>query len=193
MKLRKNAFTLLEILVVMAILAILLFMMVRVISAFRRNVEVQQASEQIVAGINQTKNFSVNNILPDDVTLRTDSIYAYKLTPSAENDNIVRTICGQSVISSSWECSPSASISDSEQYLVSDYVDNIVLTTEGCQSMLLVNLVSDWKIEDENIDGNFRDDIACSIKLSHKNDDRVYRTFVFDGKLNTFEFKYANH
>ena len=56
-------------------------MLVRVMANFRRTVELQQASDLIISSINETKNFSANNVLPDGLIRDDKNIYAYRLVP----------------------------------------------------------------------------------------------------------------
>jgi len=185
-KSHKTAFTLLEILVVLAIISTLLYMIVQSMSNFRRSVELQQASDQIASSINETKNFASNNILPDDVVVENDKIYGYRLTPNAENNNIVREVCSKVVDSPTWDCS----ISSRKDYLIADFLQNVIIVPQGCINILLINMTNDWLYE---VDGSgFLDTGLCHLELSHKQDIRIFRTFVFDAKNNTFVMKYED-
>lgn len=181
MKSIKRGFTLLEILVVMAIIAVLLYMLVRVMANFRRTVELQQASDLIVSSINETKNYSANNILPDQVIIDKDSIYAYRLLPTT--NNIERKVC-EKYMSAGWNCDISI-----KKDLFLDMGDKIVLTPEGCDSILLINLTSDWQV---GTYGTYVDTSSCVIKMSHRDDSDVFRKFIFDSTKNTFEVEYGN-
>ncbi len=188
-KSHKTAFTLLEILVVLAIISVLLYMIVQGMSNFRRSVELQQASDRIVSAINETKNFASNNILPDDVVIEDNKIYGYRLTPNVENNNIVREVCSKVVGSLTWDCS----ISSKKDDLVtggSVQLQNIIITPQGCTSALLVNMTNDWLYED--INSGFVDQNYCVFELSHKQDMRIFRTFIFDAETNTFVMKYED-
>jgi len=182
MKTYKTAFTLLEILVVMAIIAVLLYMLIQVMAVFRRNVELQQASDQIISGINQTKNFATNNVLPNDITIENETIYAYKLTP--EGNNLTRRVCKKTGSVTIWDCS----LTLEAESLLANYVQNVVLHPVGCDSLLLINLVNDWQI----INSDIYSDGECKLELSHEQDNRVFRTFVFNGSKNTFEVQYGS-
>lgn len=176
----KRGYTLLEILVVMAIIAILLSMLVSVMADFRRTVELQQASDFIASSINETKNYAANNILPDQVIIDKDSIYAYQILPTS--NNLERRIC-EKYRSSSWDCTISGKI---DMFL--DMDDKIVLNPVGCDSILLINLTSDWQVGTYGTYG----DNSCVIEMSHRDDSDIFRKFVFDGKNNTFEIEYGS-
>lgn len=187
----KTAFTLLEILVVLAIISTLLYMIVQAMSNFRRSVELQQASDRIVSAINETKNFASNNILPDDVVIENDKIYGYRLTPNIENNDIVREVCSKVVGSLTWDCSVSGQKDD----LVtagSVQLRNIVITPQGCTSALLVNMTNDWLYENTNSGSGYVDQYSCVFELSHKQDGSIFRTFIFDAENNTFVIKYED-
>lgn len=183
-----KAFTLLEILVVMAIIAVIMYMIVQAMANFRRSVELQQASDQIVSAINETKNFASNNILPDDVSVSEDSdkIFAYRLTPAG--NNIIRDVCAKTVttLSTSWECN----VSTRSDKLVSDFLQNVVIESVGCSDALLINLTNDWQYR-LNYSLDYIDNNFCEFTLSHREDARVFRTFIFDAEKNTFEIKYG--
>lgn len=154
---------------------------------FRRSVELQQASDQIVSAVNETKNFASNNILPDGVAPGNEEVYAYRLTPVG--NNIVRDFCSREVSNTSdtWTCDRSYS---QPQMLISDYLKNIVVEGSGCEDVLLITLTNDWQYREEN-NMNYTDIEYCEFLLKHKEDDRVFRTFVFNAKNNSFEVEYA--
>lgn len=185
-KSHKTAFTLLEILVVLAIISTLLYMIVQSMSNFRRSVELQQASDQIASSINFII-FNNHIIWKNIVTSKVFSfIYGYRLTPNAENNNIVREVCSKVVDSPTWDCS----ISSRKDYLIADFLQNVIIVPQGCINILLINMTNDWLYE---VDGSgFLDTGLCHLELSHKQDIRIFRTFVFDAKNNTFVMKYED-
>lgn len=183
MKIIKKGFTLLEILVVMAIISILLYMLVRVMANFRRTVELQQASDLIISSINETKNFSANNVLPDGLIRDDKNIYAYRLVP--QSNNIERKICQKISTSTIWDCSVSSKIDK----LLNINNNKIILTPDSCDSILLINLINDWQIGNT---GTYNTDTTCKIEMSHQEDPDIFRKFVFNGAKNTFEVEYGN-
>lgn len=186
LKSKKLGFTLLEILVVLAIIAVLMYMIVQVMANFRRSVELQQASDQIVSAVNETKNFASNNILPDDVDVDDTKIYAYRLAPAG--NNIARDVCSKTASSSSpWDCS----VSTKQDFLVADFLQNIIITPQGCVDALLINMTNDWQYTPASA-VDYTDIGSCQFELSHKQDNRIFRTFVFDATKNTFEVKYED-
>lgn len=185
----KTAFTLLEILVVMAIIAVIMYMIVQSMANFRRSVELQQASDQIVAAVNETKNFASNNILPDDVNILPDGkeIYAYRLTPSG--NNVIRDVCSKTIgnLSNEWKCN----ISNRKDKLISDFLQNVVIEGSGCSDTILITMTNDWQYKEQSHDITYSDAEFCEFTLAHKEDMRVFRTFVFHAEKNTFEVEYA--
>jgi prepilin-type N-terminal cleavage/methylation domain-containing protein len=181
MKIIKKGFTLLEILVVMAIISILLYMLVRVMANFRRTVELQQASDLIISSINETKNFSANNVLPDGLVRDDKNIYAYSLVP--QPNNIERKVCQKISSSTIWNCSVSPKIDK-----LLNINNNKIILTADCDSIILINLVNDWQVGNT---GTYTD-TTCEIEMSHQEDSDIFRKFVFDGTKNTFEVKYGN-
>lgn len=179
----KKAYTFLEILVVMAIIAILLYMLIQVIAAFRKNLELQQASDQITIGISETKNSSSNNILPDNLVPAPNEIYGYSL--EVIDDRLIRSTCVRDVSSSTWICGSVGPQVD----LINNVLANVKLTTTGCDNILMINLTGDIKLGNSGI---YTDTGTCEVALSHGEDSRIFRTFVFDSVKNNSEIKYAN-
>jgi len=178
----KKGYTLLEILVVMAIIAILLSMLIQVMANFRRTIELQQASDLITSSVNETKNYAANNVLPDGIVIDDESIYAYQLVP--QSNDIERRVCQKIGNSIFWDCTISTKVDN----FISLENNNVLLNTVGCDSIILINLISDWQVENS---GTYSDSI-CEIELSHKTNPEVFRRFIFDGAKNTFEVKYGN-
>lgn len=179
----KKAYTFLEILVVMAIIAILLYMLIQVIAAFRKNLELQQASDQITIGISETKNLSNNNILPDGLIPATNEVYAYSL--EVVSNRFIRSTCVRDILSSTWTCGSVGPQVD----LVNSKLANIKLTSAGCDNILMINLTGDIKLGNSGV---YIDTGTCEIALSHGEDSRIFRTFVFNSEENNSEIKYAN-
>lgn len=176
-----KAFTFLEILVVLAIISVMLMMLMTSFVSLRRTMELQQANDQIVLGLNQTKNFMNNNILPDNIVVdpSIENIYAYKL--NFENNNISRQICWKTVSSTLWSC-------DSyKELLINEKVTgNILLARNGCNSLLMINLTGDYKT---GIDSNYSEN-NCEISLSHTDrPDKIFRVYEFLAQRNTFNVK----
>src|SRR3972149_11416470 len=65
---KKTAFTLVELLVVMAIIGAMLAMGIYAMVQFRRTIQLQQATSQILGIIKETQNLAKNNTLAKDVT-----------------------------------------------------------------------------------------------------------------------------
>lgn len=189
-KSKKSGFTFLEILVVMAILAVLLYMIVQSMANFRRSVELQQASDQIVSGVNETKNFASNNILPDDVVIEDDKIYAYRLSINGDKNNIIRETCSKVtdiIPTSNWVCS----VSTKQDVLLADSLSNIIIEPSGCVDVLLINMTNDWQYKTVTSTPDYVDDTFCQFDLRHKHDPLViFRSFIFDAQQNTFEVQY---
>lgn len=179
----KKAYTFLEILVVMGIIAVLLYMLIQVIAAFRRNLELQQASDQITIGISETKNLSNNNILPDSLIPSSNEIYGYSL--EVLNYRLVRTTCVRDISDTTWNCGSVGPQVD----LVTDKLVNIKLSAAGCDNVLMINLTGDIKLGNA---GSYSDVGVCEISLSHGEDLEKFRTFVFNSEMNNSEIKYAN-
>lgn len=178
----KKGYTLLEILVVMAIIAFLLAMLIQVMANFRRTIELQQASDLIVSSVNETKNYAANNVLPDGLVIDNNSIYAYRLFP--QSNDIERRVCQKIGNSLTWDCSISTKIDK----FVDVQNNNIVLNTVGCDSILLINLISDWQVGSSGV----YSDSVCQIELSHRTNSQIFRKFIFNGAKNTFEIEYGN-
>ncbi len=178
----KKAYTFLEILIVMGIIAVLLYMLIQVIAAFRRNLELQQASDQITIGISETKNLSNNNILPDSLIPTTTQIYGYSL--EVVNYRLVRSTCVRDVASTTWNCGGVGPQVD----LVSDKLPNVKLSSNGC-NVLMINSTGDIKLGNA---GAYSDVGDCEFSLSHGEDPENFRTFVFNSEKNNTEIKYAN-
>lgn len=176
-----KGFTLLEILVVMAIIAILLYLLIQSIAAFRRNIELQQAADQIVTGLNQTASYAGNNILPDGYSVTNDQIYGYVIT--TESNNLVRKVCSKYITSTLWTCDDATS-----ENLIEDILQN-VRTSADCDGILITNLSGDYKIGSF---GNFDSDGECTIELSHREDPQVFRKIIFDGLKNNYRTEYAD-
>jgi hypothetical protein len=167
----------------MAIIAILLYMLIQVIAAFRKNLELQQASDQITIGISETKNSSNNNILPDSLIPASNEIYGYSL--EVQSDRFVRSTCVRDVASTTWACGTVGPQVD----LVNNALANIRLTSTGCDNILMINLTGDIKLGNSGV---YSDTGICEIAISHGEDARVFRTFIFDSYKNSTEIKYAN-
>lgn len=177
---KTSGFTLLEILVVMAIIAVLLYFLIQSIAIFRRNVILQQASDQVSTVLTETSNYAGNNILPDGFSVENDKIYGYAI--AIENNNLVRKVCTKALISNVWVCDNSTS-----ETLLEDVLISIRLNAD-CEGVLFINLSGDVKIGSL---GNFDSDGICTVELSHAEDTRIFRKIVFDGSKNNYEFKNA--
>ncbi len=188
MKRRKyGGYTFLELLVVMAIIAVLLYMLIQVIAAFRRNLELQQASDQITIGISETKNSSINNVLPDHVVPGTNEIYGYSL--EVRDDRLVRIleVCIKDPITNHLNCSYSGTPID---LVNTQFLSKVKISASGCDNVLMLNLTGDIKLGNG---GTYSDSSTCEFTLTHAADGRTFRVFVFDSVNNTTEIKYAGH
>lgn len=184
MKLAKKGYTLLEILVVMAIIAVLLYMLTRMMANFRRTVELQQASDMIISSINETKNYSINNILPDGEIVDKDYIYAYKLEIDSTN-NLKRSACKKKPTEFYWQCELGAKV----DYFLQNMSNKIVfIGNNDCESIFLINLTGDWQTGDVASFPNG----TCRIEMSHRDDSDIFREFIFNSEKNTFEIEYGS-
>lgn len=91
----KRAFTLVEILVSMAIISALVGLGIVSLSQFRRTMEADQAGDAIMAGIKETKNLAKNNSV-NGITSGSEMLnknFAYKLT--FEGNTVYRQLCSK--------------------------------------------------------------------------------------------------
>lgn len=187
-----SGFSLLEILVVMAILAILMAMLSRAITNFRQTSELQQVNDQIMSGINETKSYVNNNVLPKDINIQSTYIYAYQLTISDDKTNIIRKICSFDtnlpMNADAWDCD----ISTRKDNLLSNQFKNIELSySDECNGVLLINLTGDWQYLSKT-DNSYKDSGSCKFLLRNNKSAKIFRKFVFDTTNNSFELEYGD-
>lgn len=181
-----RGFTLLEILISMAILGTLAVLGIWGILTLRRSVELQQSTNDLVSVIKETRSTAKNNTITKNVD--TDNyIYGYVLefTPNS----IQRFLCAKDINSlvDVWNC-----ITPGEQIIADFLYTQINVVTSGsaqCKKILFENLTGEIRIITATPTASTPfSDGYCEIDLIHKQNSNKKTVFV-DSIKNSFGIK----
>ncbi|KXK26584.1 MAG: hypothetical protein TR69_WS6001000590 [candidate division WS6 bacterium OLB20] len=165
------AFSLFELLIVMAIIGLTATLAIFGFVSFQRTVTFSQSVNEVLSVIKETRNLAKSNTLPKDIVLNTTNtqtrVYAYNL--SFRNNQLTRSLCYRTIgaTDTSWTCEPSTA----EQLKSSIYGDiEYVLSGGGCYDVLFESLTGDMKASTQATTGNriSYSEVTCLFSVRHK-------------------------
>ena len=176
-----TAFTILELIIVLAIVGLVSGLAIYGFLTFRAIVETRQAVNEVITVTKETRNLAKNNVLPK--TANTDLYYyAYVLTFDEAN-NLNRYLCTRPKVGAPvWTC-PVATQEKLKSSLYKQINYSLVLNS-SCHRILFENLTGDMLISKRK---NYTfADADCILKLTHnRQPGAVYEVF-FNGTSNTY-------
>jgi prepilin-type N-terminal cleavage/methylation domain-containing protein len=163
-----NAFTLLEIIVVMGIITIAMALGVMGMVSFQRSAQVHQASSELLAIIKETRNMSQNNVLNTniDLIISNETRFAYRLEFTGDNQ-ILRKLFQYNNLAQKWQ--DIENIED--ENLKSNIFADIVYYAENCNTIYFENLTG--RIYTANSDVNI-----CEITVKHKSQTKGHKIVI---------------
>lgn len=169
----RKGFTLVELLVVLAIVGLVSGLGIWGMSAFQRAVTLQQAVDEVIAVAKETRNRAENNVL--EVTNTDDEkIYAYRL--NFQGNDLVRAL--YSYNNGTWE--EESGTQRSEKSVIFEDIQ-YGIANNGCQAVLFENLTGDMKVD---LGSGYVDE-DCVVRVQHKSASRQV-IIEFDALSNTF-------
>lgn len=179
-----KAFTLVELLIVMAIIGMATALGIAGMISFRRAVLLQQSSEEFLTTLKETRSFAENNVLPFAAN-SSSKIYAYSIIfKGGNNGKLERRLCSldTNTPGATWLCSPNGTNLKSDAFNDMEYVLNRPL---GCEEILIENLTGDILIK-RKLNQDYIDE-RCQIMIKHESIDKTNVIIDIDGELNFFK------
>lgn len=183
----REAFTLVELLVVMGIIGSVMVLGIWGMLSLQRTVELQQASSDINAILKETRSKAENNVFPASFTVTDnvsyDDVYAYSVRfgQDAEGLSYVgRDLCIWN--DPNWDCTEiDGSLNPENIFTDIKYVSSG--EDDLCAAIMFVNLTGDMLID--NGSGGYITDGTCDIFIKHMKSDKGV-TLRVDGVTNKY-------
>jgi prepilin-type N-terminal cleavage/methylation domain-containing protein len=195
LKTNEKGFSLIELIVVMAIIALLIGLGTESLIRFRSTVEVQEAGRQLVSQLNLLKNSAKNDVRPPELTQVSD-IKGYQLL--IDDNELDLNVCTSPTVNTAvqrWaECSPNEQLSQRLLELsinvnfTEDSVSDIQ-NADQCDSVFFESLTGDIRVSDSGTNTGSADtqtNDICYIAYQD-NDERLQQFILVDGLEDNFK------
>ena len=184
---RKKAFTLVELLVVMAIIGAMLAMGIYAMVQFRRTIQLQQATSQILGIIKETQNLAKNNTLAKDVTADpnfNNLSFGYFLV--FKDFNIYRTL-GKRVQGpgQNWTIRDPLTTNG----LKSDIFGDVQIIPDNCYAVVFINLTGDIIIQQTQASIPQDLNTSCRLQIKHTQEAAFYKVISINIKNDTYKIE----
>ncbi|HLD03307.1 MAG TPA: prepilin-type N-terminal cleavage/methylation domain-containing protein [Candidatus Dojkabacteria bacterium] len=170
---KKTAFTLVELLVVMAIIGAMLAMGIYAMVQFRRTIQLQQATSQILGIIKETQNLAKNNTLEKNVVADANfDKYSFGYFLVFKDFNIYRAL-GQRLQGPGevWRIRGSLPATG----LKSDIFAEVQIKPVNCYAVVFINLTGDIIIQQTAANVPQDIDTSCRLQIQHTQEAAIYK------------------
>lgn len=183
---KNKAFSLVEIMIVLAIIGVLMGLGIYAMTQLRRTLEADQAVQDFSSIIKETEARAKNNTVPNG-TAKSQLIsnnYGYLLKFS-EAEGIVRWVCHKA-LSDGWQdvVNDIETKCEARESLIAASYGNIKMKPDNCNSVIIENLTERMYFFD-NSTGVIGD---CEVTVNLSNPSEYFRTLVFYDGNDSFAF-----
>jgi prepilin-type N-terminal cleavage/methylation domain-containing protein len=181
---RRNytAFTLLELVVVMAIMAVMAGIGIQGLIIFRQTIQFQQTETDVITIMNTVRNRARNSVASDDlvagsIALPDAVVDGYAIGFAANNYSLRR--CSMTVVFGDRQVS-CINVEDSDMKPTTlDPVNVFMLDSTKCRALFYERLTGDISAL-ANLTSNTDDIGVCTIRVQHSNNPALVRDIVID-------------
>lgn len=178
----KKGYTIIEVLIVLAIIGVLLALSMAGLTQLNRVLQADQASKDFISIIKETKNFAKNNNVSQE-TDRTKLLthqFGYKLDFSG--GTIKRSLCNK-VYGASWQ---GASCPDAIDLKPQTY-SNIIFKVVNCDAVIFENLTETVAFMYSGLETSIN---KCEIDIRFADDNSLYRVLTFNSLNGDYSIEY---